>query len=73
VKVPDATHNLYQLNATVTSCGVLNGTYQGHGTLVDATAMRSWTTAMGCFQYGGQWLDRRRHDGWWRHDGRRHG
>jgi hypothetical protein len=31
---------------------VLNGTYQGHGTLVDATAMRSWTTAMGCFQYG---------------------
>ena len=52
VTVPDASHNLYQLNATVTSCGVLDGTYQGHGTLVDATAMRSWTTAMGCFQYG---------------------
>ena len=24
-----------QVNATATSCGVLNGTYQGHGTLVD--------------------------------------
>ena len=52
VTVPDATHNLYQLDTTVTSCGILNGTYQGHGTLVDATAMRSWTTTMGCFQYG---------------------
>jgi hypothetical protein len=52
VTVPDATHNLYQLDATVTSCGVLNGAYQGHGTLVDATAMRSWMTVMGCFQYG---------------------
>jgi hypothetical protein len=36
----------------VTSCGVLNGTYQGHGTLVDADAMRNWTATMGCFQYG---------------------
>jgi hypothetical protein len=52
VTVPDATHNLYQLDATVTSCGVLNGTYQGHGTLVDADAMRNWTSTMACFQYG---------------------
>jgi hypothetical protein len=52
VTVPDANRNLYQLDATVTSCGVLNGTYGGHGTLVDATAMRDWTAAMGCFQYG---------------------
>jgi hypothetical protein len=52
VTVPDPTQNLYQISATVTSCGVLNGTYQGHGTLVDATAMRNWMTTMGCFQYG---------------------
>ena len=56
VTVPDATRNLYRLNATVTSCGVLNGTYQGHGTLADATAMSRWTTTMRCFQYGA--------DGW---------
>jgi len=52
VTVPDPTHNLYQISATATSCGVLNGTYHGHGTLVDANAMRSWMTTMGCFQYG---------------------
>lgn len=33
VTVPDALHNLYRLDATVTSCGVLDGAYQGHGTL----------------------------------------
>jgi len=52
VTVPDPSHNLYQLNANVTSCGVLNGTYQGMGTLVDANAMREWMSNMGCFQYG---------------------
>jgi hypothetical protein len=56
VSVPDATHNLYQISATVTSCGILNGSYQGHGTLLDATAMQSWMGSMGCFQYGsGGW------------------
>jgi hypothetical protein len=45
-------HNLYHLNAAVTSCGVLNGTYEGMGTLVDATAMRDWMGSIGCFQYG---------------------
>ena len=52
VTVPDPSHNLYQLHATVTSCGVLDGAYQGMGTLVDATAMREWLGSMGCFQYG---------------------
>jgi hypothetical protein len=56
VTVPDLSHDLYQVNATVTSCGVLDGTYQGHGTLLDATAMQGWTGSMGCFQYGsGGW------------------
>lgn len=56
VSVPDPTHNLYQVNATVSSCGILNGAYQGHGTLLDATAMQSWMGSMGCFQYGsGGW------------------
>jgi hypothetical protein len=56
LSVPDPTHNLYQINATVTSCGILNGSYQGQGTLLDATAMQSWMGSMGCFQYGsGGW------------------
>ena len=56
VTVPDSTHNLYQIAATVTSCGILNGNYDGHGTLVDATAMQNWMSNMGCFQYGsGGW------------------
>jgi hypothetical protein len=52
VAVPDPTHNFYQVHATVTSCGILDGTYEGHGTLMDATAMQDWTGSMGCFQYG---------------------
>ena len=52
VTVPDPTHNLYKLDATVTSCGALDGTYHGYGSLLDADAMRDWTQAMGCFQYG---------------------
>jgi hypothetical protein len=56
VSVPDPTHNLYQIDATVTSCGILDGSYQGRGTLLDATAMQSWMGSMGCFQYGyGGW------------------
>ncbi|MCC7199222.1 MAG: hypothetical protein IT483_06925 [Gammaproteobacteria bacterium] len=56
VTVPDQTHNLYQIAATVTSCGILDGSYQGQGTLADATAMQSWMSNMGCFQYGaGGW------------------
>lgn len=52
VTVPDAAHDLYQVTATVSSCGILDGNYSGHGTLVDATAMQSWVSSMGCFQYG---------------------
>lgn len=56
VTVPDSNHNLYQIAATVTSCGILDGDYQGHGTLADATAMQNWMSTMGCFQYGsGGW------------------
>jgi hypothetical protein len=52
VTVPDAVHNLYQLDATVTSCGALDGAYHGYGSLLDADAMRDWSQQMGCFQYG---------------------
>jgi hypothetical protein len=52
VAVPDATHNLYRLDATVSSCGALNGTYNGMGTLLDADAMRDWMTAMQPFDCG---------------------
>jgi hypothetical protein len=52
VSVPDASRNLYELDATVTSCGVFDGTYHGMGTLLDADAMRDWSESMGCFQYG---------------------
>lgn len=74
VTVPDPTHNLYQISATVTSCGVLNGTYQGHGALLDADAMRSWTTTMGCFQYGqygmgGGMMGGGMMNGWWPYTG----
>jgi hypothetical protein len=56
VIAPDPTHNLYQIDATVTSCGILDGSYQGRGTLLDATAMQNWMGSMGCFQYGyGGW------------------
>jgi hypothetical protein len=56
ISVPDPAHNLYQINATMASCGILDGSYQGHGTLLDASAMQSWTGSMGCFQYGaGGW------------------
>jgi hypothetical protein len=53
VSVPDATHNLYTLNATVTSCGSLDGTYSGMGALLDADAMQDWMTAMHPLEHGG--------------------
>lgn len=53
VSVPDATHNLYSMSATVTSCGSLDGSYQGQGTLFDADAMNDWMTAMHPLEQGG--------------------
>jgi hypothetical protein len=53
VSVPDATHNLYSLNATVTSCGSLDGIYSGMGALLDADAMQDWMTAMHPLEHGG--------------------
>jgi hypothetical protein len=53
VGVPDATHNMYNLNATVTSCGSLDGTYSGMGALLDADAMQDWMTAMHPLEHGG--------------------
>ena len=46
VSVPFPAHNFYGMNMTVTSCGALNGSYNGMGTLVDANAMTSWMTVM---------------------------
>ena len=61
VSIPDPTHNLYRLDATVTSCGTLNGTYTGMGTLLDADAMRDWMTVMQPFDCGwysvGGWMN----------------
>ena len=70
VSVPDPAHNHYRIAATVTSCGVLDGNYEGHGTLVDASAMQGWMSEMGCFQYGqdGMMAGGMGHggmDGWW--------
>jgi hypothetical protein len=53
VGVPDAAHNMYRMNATVTSCGALDGVYQGMGTLLDADAMQDWMTAMHPLEHGG--------------------
>ena len=53
IGVPDAAHNMYRMNATVTSCGTLDGTYQGMGTLLDADAMQDWMTAMHPLEHGG--------------------
>jgi hypothetical protein len=44
---------MYAISATVTSCGTLDGAYQGMGTLLDATAMRDWMTAMHPLEQGG--------------------
>ena len=53
VSVPDATHNMYRISTTVTSCGSLDGTYQGMGALLDADAMTDWMTAMHPLEHGG--------------------
>ena len=53
VTVPDAAHNLYRLEASVSSCGALDGAYTGMGTLVDADAMRDWMTSMHPLEHGG--------------------
>lgn len=53
VTVPDPTRNLYAISATVTSCGAMDGGYQGQGTLLDANAMRDWMTAMHPLEQGG--------------------
>ena len=53
VVVPDPTHNLYRIDATVASCGSLDGTYSGMGTLLDADAMQDWMSAMHPLEQGG--------------------
>jgi hypothetical protein len=53
VTVPDATHNMYLMDTTVTSCGSLNGHYQGMATLLDADAMTDWMTGMHPLEHGG--------------------
>jgi hypothetical protein len=53
VGVPDAMHNMYAIDATVTSCGTLDGHYQGMGALVDADAMQDWMSAMHPLEHGG--------------------
>lgn len=53
VTVPDPRHNLYGIDANVSSCGTLDGHYTGMGTLLDADAMRDWMTAMHPLEQGG--------------------
>ena len=53
VDVPDPTHNMHRIDATVTWCGSLDGHYQGMGTLLDADAMTDWMTAMHPLEHGG--------------------
>jgi hypothetical protein len=53
VVVPDGLHNMYRIDATVSSCGSLDGSYGGMGTLLDADAMRDWMTAMHPLEHGG--------------------
>lgn len=53
VTVPDPLHNLYGIDANVSSCGALDGHYDGMGALLDADAMRDWMTAMHPLEQGG--------------------
>lgn len=53
VTIPDPAHNLYDIDAHVSSCGTLDGHYAGMGTLLDADAMQDWMTAMHPFEHGG--------------------
>ncbi len=52
VTIPDPARNLYRIDAIVTSCGDLDGTHHGAGSLLDADAMRDWMTAMHPLQHG---------------------
>lgn len=52
IDVPDAMHNLYHVDATLNSCGPLDGHYRGMGTLLDADAMQDWMTAMHPLEHG---------------------
>lgn len=54
VSVPDATRNMYAISAGVSSCGVLDGNYSGQGTLLDASAMQDWMSAMHPLEQGGR-------------------
>lgn len=53
VTVPDPDHNLYRIDAQVTSCGSLDGQYHGTGALLDADAMQDWMIAMHPLEHGG--------------------
>ncbi len=53
VSVPDGAHNLYGIDAQVSSCGSLDGHYRGQGTLLDADAMQDWMSAMHPLEQGG--------------------
>lgn len=53
VTVPDPIHNMYDIDAQVSSCGSLDGHYQGMGTLLDADAMQDWMSTMHPLEHGG--------------------
>jgi hypothetical protein len=53
VTIPDTTRNLYSISANVSSCGTLDGSYLGKGTLLDADAMRDWMSTMHPIEQGG--------------------
>lgn len=53
VTVPDPEHNLYRIDAEVSSCGTLDGRYRGMGALLDADAMQDWMSAMHPLEHGG--------------------
>jgi hypothetical protein len=53
VTAPDPHHDLYQMDGTVTSCGILDGNYHGMAALLDADAMHDWMSTMPGYQHGG--------------------
>lgn len=56
VHVPDGSHNLYRIDATITTCGSLDGAYHGMGALLDADAMKDWMSSMMSFDHGGHMM-----------------
>jgi len=52
VTVPDPAHNLYRIDAEVSSCGTLDGHYQGMGMLLDADQMQDWMSTMHPLEHG---------------------